>query len=208
LILILFPIIPPALGLDDLPSPAYVHWQLAHKLNKATYKGLMLRSKTVVDRFIKLSDARQAEAIREWFQAQTPIHSSLKSQRKTRTAFDTQYEVTPQMSNVDLAKLDVIFLYKGMRPVFHTEFFLRALYSADLQDGSKFRIDPNMGWPTKISFGFHSGPRGEPRSSSFDQFNSKQLKLVLNWINGSAPIEQLEPMTLPKMIDQIMKYER
>ncbi len=189
--------------LAELPSPAYVHWKLARRIDATEYSKLLSRSKSILGQFMKLDPGTQAKTVRKWFIASADRHTTFALQGLKRELFDDQYEVTPSMSKVDLAKFDLILLSMGLKPLFHTDFLIRVLYSADLHGGTRFVINPKKGLPTKIAFKIHTGPRSEPRSTSFDRFSSKQANIFIKWFKDSEPIKQLEPMTYGKMVDQI-----
>lgn len=194
--------------LEELPSPAYVHWRLSNRLEAIEYKKLLTKSKSILSQFMKLDRTSQAKTVRNWFLASADRQTAFALKGLKREIFDCHYEVTPSMSKVDFNKFDLLLLSMGMKPLFHTEFLIRALYSADMRDGTPFVINPVKGLPTKISFGFHSGPRAEPRSTSFDRFSVKQVKVFIEWFKSSEPIKQLEPMTFGKMVDQINEFEK
>lgn len=194
-------------NLKKLPSPPLVYWQLGHKLDKIQYRELLTEAKSIMEALVVLDKSTQADIIRKWLRDSQKEHADFERKNSSKDVFDTNYDFNEHMSEVDRAKLDIVFLYNDLKPVFHTEIFLRALYSADPKEGSKFRINPTKGWPTKISFGFHSGPRTEPRSASFDKFSRNQLEVVLKWQDSKEPIKQLTPMTFGKMVDQIIAYE-
>ncbi len=187
-----------ALGLQidflELPSPAYVA-ERARLRRQKEYENALKLTSTLLERYKNCNSTVKEQLISKWYEQIWPDHVRY-TKDYSNGILGRIFEES--LSGVDMTKLDLLLLTEGKSPVFHTEGWIRYLYSNKGKPGSPFTVQTKN---IEVPYGFSMSRGGtlEPPFASFDQFFVDESKMVKNWIDGKFVALNLQPMTNKKM---------
>lgn len=188
--------------LDELPSPAFVAQSVGVHKDIAEYKSLLSHSKTVLLKLARYSTNQRSSLICSWWRKNSKFHCELQVKHKhEHDGIFCDIELTRGMSQVDMSKLDLIFVINGQKPLFHTESWLRKVYSVTQDFSKPFVIPdyPEVPWV----LGGSKGGVIEPPDSSFEPFFMSESKATSKWIESKMKGKPPVAMTVARMYRKI-----
>ncbi len=200
--LMLFIFAAPPFELDELPSPSFVAQSVGVHRSIAEYKSLLSHSKTVLSKLARYSTNQRSALICSWWRKNSKFHRELQVKHNHRhDGIFCDIESSRGMSQVDMNKLDLIFVINGQKPLFHTEGWLRKVYSVTQDFPKPFVIPdyPEVPWV----LGGSKGGVLEPSDSSFEPFFMSESKATSKWIESKMIGKPPAAMTVGRMYRKI-----
>ncbi len=204
MIVILFAVLQfrPAVDLESLPSPSFVCGIISTRRSLVEYQRNLSLVETILVKYKQLTEHEKEDCIRFWFASIRDRHAKYVSQLKGQM-FPIQ--ISEEQAKVDLTKIDLLLLADERVPLFHTEKWMRNVFSLK-KDISQFKINwPIRGYPNQIVTEY-TGLPPEPGAASFEKFYAKETSKLCTWIVLKKHIKaEYTPMSDDRMYQKCMR---
>ena len=199
---ILLTIVNPVPNLDLLPSPAYVAQSVKRHWNLQEYQKLLSQTDQSLKNFAECKDVDFHQLVQAWWRKSQASHQLLATKyRNKKVDGFRDFELSQEMSKIDLTKLDLILLARGQKTIFHTQRWLRQVYSVDSNSSKDFQIPKSPSLPFVLN-GSRGGPL-EPSYASFEPFFRYERQSTIAWVISGMKTPRPREMTIDRMLRKL-----
>lgn len=190
----------------SLPSPAFIEDAVLRRASLSEYNKLLEKSSMQLSLYKQLSFDQKKHAILSWYKTTKADRLRIADSLPRATYLDRKYQLSQAMGNIDLTKLDLLLLFDGKPPQFHTKRWLCEIYNLNL---SKNNIDISKNASQFPNIIVQNGsPFIEPGFSCFESFMRVESEIINRWVNNNFDSKYFREMTVQRMIKKTSGFKQ
>ena len=187
----------------NLESPVKM-FEIADRLGDLEkYRAQLKNTEEFLFAFRSLDKPSKIQLLKGWLKDAQLAEARLKPEVSKFVELKRSYKWRDEMDQYDLSKIDLILLSDNKRPIFHTEFWLRNLYSSEFRSDFLGRISKGINRLPTVSG--NNLTYLELPSPSFDPFMSDEARVARAWIGSGLKDSTIYAMTPEIMAGKMAK---